>query len=62
MRTGIKRHTRKMPSAPEAAGALITLHHSNTTGKKVTGNDHVTNRCKHKGLNGAGSPMYQGDF
>lgn len=34
MPNSIKRHTRKMPSAPEAAGALTTLHHSNTTGKK----------------------------
>lgn len=33
MPNSIKRHTRKTPSAPEAAGALTTRHHSNTTGK-----------------------------
>lgn len=34
MPNGIEKHTRKMPSAPEAAGALTALHDSNTTGKK----------------------------
>lgn len=34
MPNDIGKHTRKMSSVPEAAGALTTLHDSNTTGRK----------------------------
>lgn len=35
MPNGIEKHTSKMSSAPEAAGALATLHDSNAAGKKL---------------------------